>query len=300
MNAIFSEYLEYLRGIKHFSLNTIDAYKKDLSIFEDWIQEVELEFQCITKSNIMTFVAEMSDRHFSTSYINRMLSTIRGFYKYAIRKKLIDINPTIGIKNFRMQHKIRSFLFPSEMKSLCQLPGEIEILWMARDIALFSSLYSTGARASELLSLDVEDINFNLSSAIVMGKGKKEREVFFTSFVKQALKNYFVEREVLLKERHKVVEKGSNPLFLNMRGSRLSIWGVNYIIKRYIRFCPNIKSLSAHSFRHSFATALISRGADIRIVQELLGHENISTTQNYTHVTTEKLYELYKKAHPHS
>ena len=97
-----------------------------------------------------------------------------------------------------------------------------------------------------------------------------------------------------------MIEKGDNPLFLNMRGSRLSIWGLNYIIKRYLKFCPNIRSLSAHSFRHSFATALISRGADIRIVQELLGHENISTTQNYTHVTTEKLHELYKKAHPHS
>lgn len=300
MNTLFDGYLTYLKGVKHFSLNTIEAYKKDLEIFEAWMQEIELECYELTNSNIMMFVAEMSNRHLSVSYINRMLSTIRGFYKYAIRAKLLDINPTIGLKNLKSQHKIRSFLFPNEMKSLCKLPEETEILWMARDIALFSCLYSTGARASELLSLDMEDLNSDLTSAIVMGKGRKEREVFFTSFAKNALQNYFVEREVLLEERRKKVQKGENPIFLNMRGSRLSIWGINYIIKRYLKFCPNIKNLSAHSFRHSFATALITRGADIRVVQELLGHENVSTTQNYTHVTTEKLYELYKKAHPHS
>ena len=300
MNTLFDEYLTYLKGVKHFSLNTIEAYKNDLSIFEAWIEETELDFYKLTTPDIMMFVGEMANRNLCASYINRMLSTIRGFYKYAIREKKLDANPTIGIKNLKTHHKIRSFLFPNEMKSLCKLPGETEILWMARDIALFSCLYSTGARASELLSLDMDDINSSLTVAVVMGKGKKEREVFFTEFAKKSLQNYFVEREVLIEERKKKVEKGENPVFLNMRGSRLSIWGLNYIIKRYIKFCPNIKNLSAHSFRHSFATTLISRGADIRIVQELLGHENISTTQNYTHVTTENLHELYKKAHPHS
>lgn len=300
MNAFFCKYLEYLEGVKNFSLNTIEAYRKDLSIFEFWIEETELEFLKLTNFDVMTFVAEMSNRELSVSYINRMLSTIRGFYKYAIKGKILENNPTIGIKNLKMQQKIRPFLFPNEMKSLCKLPQETEVLWMARDIALFSCLYSTGCRASELLSLNMEDLDYALSSAVVMGKGKKEREVFFTDFAKKALKNYFVEREALLKARKKEIEKGDNPLFLNMRGGRLSVWGLNYIIKRYLKFCPNIKNLSAHSFRHSFATALISRGADIRVVQELLGHEDISTTQNYTHVTTEKLYELYKKAHPHS
>ncbi len=300
MNTMFSGYLEYLKGIKHFSLNTLEAYEKDLSIFESWMEEAGTEVSKVTNSEVLMFVAEMSNRHLSVSYINRMLSTIRGFYKYAIREKLVEVNPTVGIKNLKTSHKIRSFLFPTEMKSLCRLPGETKILWMARDIALFTSLYSTGCRVSELLSLDIEDLNSDLTSAIVMGKGKKEREVFFTSFARKALQNYFPERDVLIKEYHKVLEEGRNPLFLNMRGSRLSMWGVNYIIKRYLRFCPNIKNLSAHSFRHSFATALLTRGADIRVVQELLGHENISTTQNYTHVTTESLYELYKKAHPHS
>jgi tyrosine recombinase xerC len=300
MNNSFCEYLAYLKGVKHFSVHTLEAYKKDLSIFEAWVKEAELELFHLTHSDVMMFVGEMSNRKLSVSYINRMLSTIRGFYKYAIKNRFLTVNPIVGIKNLKTRHKIRSFLFPSEMKSLCKLPGDTEILWMARDIALFTSLYSTGCRASELLSLNMEDFNLTSSSAIVMGKGKKEREVFFTKFAKKALQNYFIEREVLLKEHHKTVEKGKSPIFLNMRGSRLSIWGLNYIIKRYIKFCPNIKSLSAHSFRHSFATALISRGADIRIVQELLGHENISTTQKYTHVTTESLHELYKKAHPHS
>ena len=300
MNTMFFGYLEYLKGVKHFSLNTLQAYEKDLSIFESWMEEASVDVAEVTNSEIMMFVAEMSNRHLSVSYINRMLSTIRGFYKYAIREKLVEVNPTVGIKNLKTSHKIRSFLFPSEMKSLCKLPSETKILWMARDIALFTSLYSTGCRVSELLSLDMEDFSSDLTSAIVMGKGKKEREVFFTNFAIKALQNYFLERDILIKEHHKVLEEKENPVFLNMRGTRLSMWGVNYIIKRYLKFSPKIKNLSAHSFRHSFATALLTRGADIRVVQELLGHENISTTQNYTHVTTDRLYELYKKAHPHS
>lgn len=296
---VIDSFLSYLSNVKHFSPATILAYSNDLVIFARWLEELELDAFTINKNDMRIFVSEMVDRAFEVASINRMLSSIRGLYKYAVEKKIIDSSPVTNIQNLKSKLKIKSFMFPDEMKSFCKLPGASDLLWMYRDIALFTSLYSTGARASELTSLNIGDLSKDLKVAVIMGKRRKEREVFFTSFARDALRQYFPERSALLKKRCKVSDETS-PLFLNFKGERLSIWGLNYIIKRYARLLPEIKHLSPHSFRHSFATALITRGADIRVVQELLGHENICTTQQYTHVTSESLYELYKRAHPHS
>lgn len=296
---VIDSFLSYLSNIKHFSPATIMGYSNDLIIFTRWLEELELDAFRIKKKDMRIFVSEMVDRSFEVASVNRMLSSIRGFYKYALEKKFITCSPASNIQNLKSKFKIKTFMFPDEIQSFCRLPGTSNILWMSRDIALFTSLYSTGARASELVSLNMEDLGKDLKVAVIMGKRKKEREVFFTSFARDALTKYFPEREALLKKRGKLSNEAS-PLFLNFRGERLSIWGLNYIIKRYVKLFPEIKHLSPHSFRHSFATALITRGADIRVVQELLGHESICTTQQYTHVTSESLYELYKRAHPHS
>lgn len=297
---VFDLFLSFLKNIKHFTASSVEAYANDLSIFANWLEDISLDVFNVTVNDIRIFVCELSEKNFSPASINRMLSSVRGFYKYARAKKLIEVNPAIGVKNLKISYKIKSFLFPDEMKSFCKLPYNSDILWVARDVALFTSLYSTGCRVSELVSLNMEDLSGDLKRAVVMGKGKKEREVFFANFAIDALKKYFPERTLLFKKTNKYVEKEDNPVFLNLRGGRLSIWGVNYIIKRYGILMPQMKKLSPHSFRHSFATTLITCGADIRIVQELLGHECISTTQIYTHITEKSLYELYKKAHPHS
>lgn len=298
--SILDAFLLYLRDIRHFSVATIEAYSRDMCSFIEWAEELEINILNIQNTDIRMFVAQMLDGECCSSSINRMLSSIRGFYKYALFNDLLEENPSLGIKNLKIPNKVKSFLFTEQMKSFCELPEKKNILWMVRDIALFTSLYSTGARVSELTSLNMQDLSSDLSSAVVMGKGKREREVFFTSFARDALRRYFPERTLLLQKRNKLKHKTEDAVFLNLMGSRLSIYGVNYIVKRYNLISGGTKSLSPHSFRHSFATALITKGADIRVVQALLGHENISTTQVYTHVTSKKLYDLYKKAHPHS
>ena len=298
--TVLDAFVLYLRDIKHFSLATIEAYSSDMCSFIEWAEELEIDVLNIENKDIRMFVAQMLDGDCCPSTINRMLSSIRGFYKYALSNNLLKEDPSVGIKNLKIPNKVKNFMFAEQMKSFCELPKKKDVLWTARDFALFTSLYSTGARVSELTSLNMQDLSSNLSSAVVMGKGKREREIFFTSFAKDALKRYFPERELLLQKRGKLKNNAEDAVFLNLMGTRLSIYGVNYIIKRYNLISGSTKKLSPHSFRHSFATALITKGADIRVVQTLLGHENISTTQVYTHVTSKNLYELYKKAHPHS
>lgn len=292
-------YLSYLKNIKHYSRCTIEAYGRDLSIFSSWLQNLDIPLFEVKPSDVQIFVSEMADGELLASSINRMLSSVRGFYRYATKQRLIRCNPTSSIRNLKTQHKIKSFMFPDEMENFCKIPEQKKMLWTTRDIALFTSLYSTGCRVSELIALNMKDFRGSMQSAIIMGKGRKEREVYFADFATKALKAYLIERDEMLKEK-KENEKYEEAVFLNYRGVRLSLNGVRFIIKSYNIFSKGTKRLTPHSFRHSFATALITHGADIRVVQELLGHENISTTQQYTHVTSKSLYELYKKAHPHS
>ncbi len=299
LDDVIDDYIAFIKGIKCSSPSTVEAYAGDLSNFASWLDELKLDWKDVKDADLRVFVSEMLYGGSAVASVNRMLSSVREFYRYAIDKTYLKENPTLNIKNLHTSRKIRSFLFPKDMKSFCELPGHHDMLWKARDIALFTSLYSSGCRVSELVALNRGDFSSDLKVAIVMGKGRKEREVFFTDFAISALRQYFVEREALLKKigESKCDEKAT---FLNLRGGRLTVYGVNYLIKRYSVFAEKKQGLSAHSFRHSFATALIVAGADVRIVQELLGHKSISTTEQYTHVSGKHLIELYKKAHPHS
>ena len=201
--------------------------------------------------------------------------------------------------------KLPVFMFPKQAQEFCKLPSNADILWETRDAALFASLYSTGCRVSELAGLDIKDLDKTLSYAIVFGKGKKERKVFFAEFAKEYLKIYLQERTDLVEKFKGQVQKDGkgkirDALFINQKAQALTSRGIRYIINRYVELSPELKHLSPHAFRHSFASTLITRGADIRVVQELLGHESVSTTQRYTHITAEQLQNLYKVAHPHS
>ncbi len=292
-------YLSFLKDVKHYSHCTVEAYRSDLAVFSSWAKDLSIDLFGATSCDIGMFISEMADGGLKASSINRMLSSIRGFYRYAVKENLIKYNPASTIKNLKTHNKIKNFMFEEEMEQFCRIPKKKHMLWTCRDIALFTSLYSTGARVSELISLDMQDFRGNFQTAVVMGKGRKEREVYFADFAIKALKAYFVEREALLKKKEKASEK-ENAVFLNYKGNRISTNGVRFIIRQYNLFSTKPKKLTPHSFRHSFATTLIANGADIRVVQELLGHKYIGTTQHYTHVTSKSLYELYKKAHPHS
>ena len=305
MNEVFESYLTYSAGVRQFTKATIDSYKNDLIIFEEWLKELDLNVFELKASDIRICIAELADKKIAPASINRMMSTLRGFYKYALRFNLAKINPISSVRNLKLAQKLPVFMFPKQAQEFCQLPSNAGILWETRDGALFASLYSTGCRVSELAGLDIKDLDKTLSYAIVFGKGKKERKVFFAEFAKEYLRGYLKERaEVLEKCKGQVQKDGKgkirDALFINQKAQALTSRGIRYIINRYVELSPELKHLSPHAFRHSFASTLITRGADIRVVQELLGHESVSTTQRYTHITAEQLQNLYKTAHPHS
>lgn len=268
-------------------------------------------------SDIQGFVGFITKKGYSATSINRMLSGLRTLYHYFERYGFRSDNPMCLIKTLRAPKKMPRFLFEKEAKEFCNLPETQVPLWETRDLALFLCLYSSGCRVSEIVNLQLSDLRSDLRSCIVMGKGSKERRAFFSDEAAKAIFDYLAERKqrVLKIETKKIktneknnkiktnekIEKtkASEALFINQKGSALTVRGVQFIISHYSDRWFEGKHISPHSLRHSFATTLVRGGTDIRVVQELLGHSSISTTQRYTHVTTQQLIKIYNHAHPH-
>ncbi|UKI54431.1 MAG: tyrosine-type recombinase/integrase [Treponema sp.] len=190
------------------------------------------------------------------------------------------------------------FLTSPEIDELCEQPEKKELLWANRDRALFEMMYSSGCRVSEIVGLKFSDMAEDFGSAVVTGKGRKDRIVYFERDAKIALENYIRDREQLFRGLNK--KDDVKEIFVNQKGTPLTAHGVRWILSRYTGMEGTNHHVSPHALRHTFATAMLMHGADVRIVQELLGHSSVSTTQRYTHITTEKLIDVYNKAHPHS
>lgn len=326
MNRHCEEYLGYLAGVRSLSPRSVASYRRDLELYSDYLTVQPLE---ATKDDIRLFLAELGERGYKPSSVNRILAGIRGFYRYAVRFSLRADNPALSIRNLKNPQKMPSFLFPEDADRFCALPARlssagdamasakpayaklgpargsvdsapipVKALWPARDSALLASLYSTGCRVSEMASLKLSDFMEGYASAVVKGKGSKDRMVFFSRSARKAIAEYLPERAALL-ARRAGTDSGGGFLFVSGKGRPLSVRGMQFILAHYTDHAEGLRHLSPHAMRHSFATTLITRGADIRVVQELLGHESISTTQRYTHVTTERLKKLYHRAHPH-
>lgn len=322
MNARFDEYLAYASGVRKLSPRTIASYRRDLSLLEQHCPIDPLE---LTVEDIRLFLAELASQKYQSVSINRVLSTLRGFFAYAIRFHLTDMNPVSTLKNLKTPRKLPVYLDPDAADSFCSIPDATfrradscslsmstaqlaapsvtcspgrKALWLSRDRALLHTLYSTGCRVSEIASLKIRDLDSRHSSAIIMGKGAKERHVFFSRKARSCLDEWISERAVFLSGLSDNSKSGDF-VFLSRRGNPLSIRGIQFIIDYYSRAGNLPAGFSPHALRHSFATTLVVRGADIRIVQELLGHSSISTTQRYTHITPERLKKLYHRAHPH-
>lgn len=322
MNRYFGEYLEYLAGVRSLSPRTVESYRRDLALFESHLADKSpLEADV---SDIRLFMADLGATGYEPASMNRVLAGVRGFYRWTVRFSLRTDNPAALMRNLKVPKKLPEFLFPEDAERLCALPegraigqsgdgslpgasasavsaagrATVPSLWPARDTALFAVLYSTGCRVSEIAGLRLSDFDADRSSAIVTGKGRKDRRVFLSRAARAALADYLAERASLLARRSDNA-KSRNALFLSGRGNPLSVRGIQYILARYTDTAPGFRHLSPHALRHTFATTLVSRGADIRVVQEMLGHASISTTQRYTHITEERLRKLYHQAHPH-
>lgn len=297
------EFLTYLECVKSLSENTVKAYRNNLEFLKTCIcvDEDTVFIDDLTIFDLRTCVAILSEMRFSISKKNQFISSIRSLFSYAKKFEYINFNCSKELTTFRGQTKLPSFLTHSEMRDFIENSQQQNILWQERDCALFHMLYSSGCRVSEVANLTFSGMNFDYASAIVTGKGNKERRVFFSKEAVKFFNQYLASR----KSRFNVKEfSGKDFVFINQKGFNLTSRGIGFIIAKYSQ-SVSIKdgftntNVHPHTFRHSFATTLLHNDADIRIVQSLLGHSSVSTTQRYTHITKEEKIEKYRKAHPH-
>lgn len=286
----YDKYIEQfnssLKAERDASPHTLRAYTKDL---EEFLLFIDKEPTDIDNLDIRSFLASLHYRKLKKSSIARKLATVRSFFKYLHREGLIKKNPAKLVSSPKVQKPLPRFLTVDEAFVLMEAPKG-DTFRMERDKAVLELLYSSGLRVSELTTLDINDIDIKESLVRIRGKGKKERIVPVGSKAMEAIKNYLPER-VLLKKK-------SQALFLNNRGGRLTQRTIRRIVFKYGRMIALKGYLSPHVLRHTFATHLLHGGADLRSIQELLGHSSLSTTQRYTHVDIAHLMEVYNKTHP--
>jgi integrase/recombinase XerC len=289
------EYLNYLRSVRGMSPRTVDAYRNDLSRFADYCANLELSPEDAGPHDVRRFIADLGAEGIASVSVNRALSSIRGYYRWLVRFGRRKDDPSGNLRNLKIRKNLPAFLREGEMAAFAELPDTAGILWPVRDKALILAMYSAGLRISELVSLSVKKVDRDLGGARVIGKGDKERYVFFSGECREALAAYLPARAARIRARGPAGP--TERLFINRRGGAISVPGVRWIIARYAERSGLGKHIHPHSLRHSFATHLINSGCDVRVIQELLGHASLSTTQRYTHVNIEHLGKVYKKAH---
>lgn len=291
MQNYLNDFKKYLRSERNYSYNTIKAYLTDLKeffLFLNFEKSDETRISDIGLPEIREYINWLHSRNSKTS-VSRKLASIRSFFDFLIRYEIINMNPAKLVSNPKMSTKLPSFLTVDEMFKLIETP-DLQTLTGLRDRAILEMLYSCGIRVGELSGLSINDVDFEDSSLKVLGKGNKERIVLLGSKAALSLNSY-------MGRRLEFNPKGDF-LFVNSRGERLKERSIRSLVKKYSIFAGIPKNVSPHVFRHSFATHLLGGGADLRSIQELLGHSSLSTTQRYTHTSIEKIMEIYDKTHP--
>ena len=288
MQRYIDKFINYLKIEKNVSNHTIINYTIDLKAFSLFLGEADID--SVDHLALRRFLAELRGKNYSKRTIARKLASLRSFFKFLYREGHIISNPITAISSPKLDKKLPKFLDIGKVTKLILSP-DVKKESGLRDRAILETLYSCGIRVSELVGLDMDDVDFISGVIKVLGKGRKERIVPIGDMALLSIRKY---AEAKLRSR----AKDNRAVFLNSRGSRLTDRIVRRVIDKYIHACSIEEKISPHSLRHSFATHLLDRGADLRSVQELLGHMNLSTTQIYTHVTMERLKNVYDKAHP--
>ncbi len=290
MDKWIRNFLDFLDAEKNASPHTVKNYAIDLREFCQAVPKKSPED--MTYLDIRSFLAMLKERSYSRSSISRKLACIRSFFKYLTRENVLQANPAVDISTPKREKRLPQFLDQVEVTNLLESPSQAN--WEGkRDRAILETLYSSGLRVSELVGLNHDDIDFFSGLLRIRGKGKKERIVPLGGEALKSVQGYLQQKPP--KNRDNGLKK---PLYLNRSGGRLTDRSIRRMILKYSRLIALNKEVSPHMLRHSFATHMLDRGADLRSVQELLGHENLSTTQIYTHVTTKRLKEAYDAAHP--
>ena len=293
MDEEIKQFVNYLTIERGFSKNTILSYKSDILQYKNFLNEKNvLNWKDTSANLILIFQHKLKTKALSNSSISRKIASIRSFYKFLFRENFLNFNPTENVLVPKQIKKLPSVFSTDEVDRLLS-KANIENVLGIRDKAMLELLYATGIRVSELVSIRLRDVNLNIGYILVFGKGRKQRIVPIGSTALYYLQNY------LQNSRNKILkDRISETLFVNRYGGKISRQAMWKLIKKYVKMTGITKNLTPHTLRHSFATHLLERGADLRSVQEMLGHANISTTQIYTHITRERLKQIYYQTHP--
>ncbi|RAS79306.1 site-specific tyrosine recombinase XerD [Priestia endophytica] len=295
MNLTIEDFIHYLVVERGLSPNTIESYKRDLVKYAEYLKKVETvsSFEEVTREHIIAFMRYMMENGKSSKTIARHIASIRSFHQFLLREHIMDKDPSVHIETPQVERTLPKVLSPDEVEALLTAPDE-STPFGRREKAMLELLYATGIRVTELMNLNVEDVHMTMGFVRCIGKGDKERIVPMGKMASEALQKYIEEsRPKLLKRNQK-----EEALFLNHHGRRLTRQGFWKILKKLALSAQIEKELTPHTLRHSFATHLLENGADLRAVQEMLGHADISTTQIYTHVTKKRLKDVYNEFHP--
>ena len=295
MHAEIAQFLRYLDVERNASDLTIKSYREDLMDLADFLTDEgtkKVTPRDVDSALLRGYVSALHDAGYARTSISRKLASLRSFYRFAQRQQMADTNPAKPLRNPRGQRKLPHFLTAEEIQKLLGSPDSDDAMGL-RDIAILEVIYSAGLRVSELVGMNDRDLDFEEGVVRVRGKGRKERFGVIGDFASKALRRYFAVRK-----RADHGDSKELPTFTNKFGQRLTTRSVARMLEKHIKECGLDTRTTPHTLRHSFATHLLDRGADIRSVQELLGHKSLVTTQIYTHVSTANLKQAYAKAHP--
>ncbi|MCR4430700.1 MAG: site-specific tyrosine recombinase XerD [Tepidanaerobacteraceae bacterium] len=293
MDELLRKYIEFISVERGLSKNTINSYRRDLKSYITYLKMHNMtDINFITRTVIVSYLILMQKKGKASASISRACAAIKSFHHFLVMERFAEKDPTINLDAPKLEHRLPRVLTFTEVEQLLNQP-DISNVWGVRDKTMLELLYATGIRVSELICIKVEDINIEMGYLRCFGKGAKERIVPVGSVALKYLKKYINDvRPKILKEQDE------KTLFLNHRGKALTRQGFWKIIRKYAQEAGILKKITPHTLRHSFATHLLENGADLRSVQEMLGHADISTTQIYTHITKSKIKEVYDKTHP--
>jgi integrase/recombinase XerD len=294
MELFLKEYLTTLKLERNLSSNTVSSYKNDISSLLNFLETLGINDPSqVYKKDLNSFFSSLNKTGLSSNSAARYYSSIKGFFRYLFIQNYIKENPMEKVSSPKLKKGLPLVLSVNEVDSILSRPDTSNALGL-RDKALLELLYACGVRVSELLGLKVSDLFFNEEMIRVFGKGSKERLVPIGRSAVKWVKKYLIKSRSMLEKKH----KSENFLFLNQRGTKLSRMGIWKIVDKYVKDAGIKKEVHPHTFRHSFATHLLEGGADLRAVQEMLGHADISTTQIYTHIDREYIKQMHKDFHP--
>ncbi len=300
LQNLIGQFVDHLRHERNASPHTLRNYESDLGQFRDYLRSIEnrddIHIKDIDRLTVREWMASLHAGH-SKSSVARKLASLRTFFKFLIREGVVEINPAKLVATPKIERKLPKHISIDDAVRLIETPDANTDLGR-RDRAIIELLYATGIRVSELVGLDLNDIDLRERLIRVMGKRRKERIVPFHELALQAVLNYIENTRPVFLKNCPPVKCNDRPLFLNSQGTRITTRSVARMCEKYIKQCTTVHNISPHGLRHSFATHLLDAGADLRDIQELLGHSRLTSTQIYTHVSMEKMIEVYDRSHP--